>query len=99
MKKFLVAVSSVFLLASIAQYAINRTEAACSPPALGGTGTCTVPSSGEVLIGNGSSTYTPALLTPGTDIVIQNASGSVTIAVNGSAFLPSSTVYVTTVNG
>jgi hypothetical protein len=97
MKKFLVGLVSFLAVACIAHVLI--TNAACSPAALGGTGTCAVPTAGQVLIGNGSSTYTPALLTPGTDIVIQTASGTITIAVNASAFLPSSTIYVATVNG
>jgi hypothetical protein len=73
--------------------------AAAYPPALGGTGTGVPPTSGQVLIGNGAGTYTPALITPGTDIIITNASGSVTIAVRNSDFLPSSTIYVASVNG
>ena len=94
MKKSLLALGILFGLATA-----SAAHAAAFPPALGGTGTTIVPASGTVLIGNGAGTYTPALLTPGTDIVISNASGSVTIAVNNSAFLPSSTVYVATLNG
>jgi hypothetical protein len=97
MKKFLVGLVSVVAVACIFQYL--TVSAAATPPALGGTGTSQVPQVGQTLIGNGSSSYTPALLTPGTDIVIQTASGTITIAVNASAFLPSSTVYVATVNG
>lgn len=95
MKKTLLALGAIFALAIIGQVAF----AAAFPPGLGGTGTTAVPSSGQTLIGNGAGTYTPALLTPGTDIIIQNASGSVTISVKTSDFLPSSTVYVATVNG
>jgi hypothetical protein len=97
MKKFILGIVSVLAVVCIAQ--VLTTNAAASPPALGGTGTVQVPTAGQVLIGNGSSSYTPALLTPGTDIVITTASGSVTIAVQASQFLPSSTVYVATVNG
>lgn len=99
MKKVLIAIGAFIVLACIGQYAMTAHATGLYPPALGGTGTGVVPSSGQVLIGNGAGTYTPALITPGTDIIITNASGSVTLAVKASDFLPSSTVYVATVNG
>jgi hypothetical protein len=49
------------------------------PPAAGGTGATSVPTNGQVPIGNGS-TYTAATLTQGTGITITNGSGSITIA-------------------
>jgi len=98
MKKFLSAIGAIFGIAILAQI-IGVSFAAPFPIGVGGTGTSIAPASGTVLIGNGAGSYTPALLTPGSNIVISTASGSVTIAVNGSAFLPSSTVYVASVNG
>ena len=95
MKKFLLALGTLFSLIFAGHIALS----AAYPPGLGGTGSVVVPTSGQILIGNGAGTYTPAVLTPGTDLIITNASGSVTIAVNATAFLPSSTVYVGTVNG
>ena len=107
----------------------------------GGTGTNQTSSIGQVPIGNGAGSYTPANLTPGANIQITNGSGTITIAVTGIAtgtvylltgghgislspssitasgtisvntstiisdvvtsgqFLPSSTIYVATVNG
>src|ERR1039458_5963712 len=98
MKKFLFAISALIALACAGQYAMTA-GAAAYPPVLGGTGTSIIPSNGQVPIGNGIGTYTPAVITPGTDIIVTNASGSVTIAVRNSDFLSSSTVYVATVNG
>lgn len=51
-------------------------------PAYGGTGVTTVPSNGQVLIGNGTN-YTAATLTAGSGISITNASGSITITNTG----------------
>lgn len=47
-------------------------------PADGGTGISTVPSNGQLLIGNGTN-YTAATLTAGTGISVTNGSGSVTV--------------------
>jgi len=51
-------------------------------PAYGGTGVTTVPSNGQVLIGNGTN-YTAATLTAGSNITITNAAGAITIAATG----------------
>jgi hypothetical protein len=56
-------------------------------PVQGGTGTSTVPSAGELLIGNGTTgKYEVSTLTAGSDINITNADGSITIGstVSGS---------------
>jgi hypothetical protein len=45
----------------------------------GGTGISSVPSNGQLLIGNGTG-YTQSTLTAGAGIVITNAAGSITIA-------------------
>jgi hypothetical protein len=52
-------------------------------PALGGTGTITAPSAGQILIGTSGSVYTPATLSSGTGISINSASGSITINNTG----------------
>jgi len=48
-------------------------------PARGGTGTSTVPTNGQILIGSGG-TYSPASITAGTGISITPGAGSITIA-------------------
>ena len=48
----------------------------------GGTGVSTVPSNGQLLIGNGSG-YTVAALTAGSNVTITNSSGGITIAAAG----------------
>ncbi len=52
-------------------------------PTLGGTGTTTAPSAGQILIGTSGAVYTPATLTAGTAISITSASGSITINNTG----------------
>jgi hypothetical protein len=49
------------------------------PPANGGTGATSVPSNGQLPIGNGT-VYVPAALTAGAGISVTNGAGSVTIA-------------------
>jgi len=51
-------------------------------PAYGGTGATSVPSNGQLLIGNGTN-YTLSTLTAGSGISITNASGSITITNTG----------------
>jgi hypothetical protein len=85
---FAVAVATVFL--GIGALRALAYTPLLLPPA-GGTGSNLTPASGTVLIGNGSGTYTPATLTPGTNILITNASGSVTIAAT--------VIATTTING
>lgn len=52
-------------------------------PIRGGLGINTVPTNGQVPIGNGT-TYTAAALTQGTGITITNGAGSITIAATGA---------------
>lgn len=52
------------------------------PVGSGGLGITTVPTNGQIPIGNGT-TYTAATLTAGSNISITNAAGSVTIAASG----------------
>ena len=48
----------------------------------GGTGTSTIPSVGQLLIGNGTD-YSLSTLIPGLGIIVSNSAGSVSIANNG----------------
>jgi hypothetical protein len=64
----------------------------------GGTGVSTVPSNGQLLIGNGSG-YTVATLTAGTGTSISNGSGSITISATGSGGTVTSVGGTGTVNG
>ena len=50
----------------------------------GGTGVSSVPTNGQLLIGNGSS-YSLATLTEGSGISITNGSGSITISAGGGS--------------
>jgi len=52
-------------------------------PTLGGTGTATAPTAGQILIGTSGNIYTPAALTAGTSIGITSSSGSITINNTG----------------
>lgn len=52
-------------------------------PAYGGTGTVTVPTAGQVLIGTSGGVYAPAVLTQGIGITITSGSGSIAIANAG----------------
>ncbi len=52
-------------------------------PSVGGTGTSTVPSAGQVLIGTTPGVYTPAAINSGTGILVANGSGSITISATG----------------
>jgi hypothetical protein len=52
----------------------------------------TVPSNGQLLIGNGTN-YSVSTLTAGTNISITNASGGITIAATASGVAPTVTVY------
>lgn len=51
-------------------------------PSNGGTGSSTVPTNGQVPIGNGS-VYVPNTLTAGSNITITNGVGTITIAASG----------------
>lgn len=55
------------------------------PIASGGTGSTTAPSSGQLLIGNGSGGYAVANLTAGSGVTITNGAGSITIAATGTS--------------
>ena len=52
-------------------------------PTLGGTGTATAPTAGQIPIGTSGNIYTPATLTSGTAIGISSASGAITISNTG----------------
>lgn len=52
-------------------------------PAVGGTGTSTAPSAGQILIGTTPGVYIPAAINSGTNITVGNGSGSITVSVSG----------------
>jgi hypothetical protein len=60
----------------------------------GGTGIATTPANGALLIGNGSG-YTSATLTAGSNIVITNTAGNITIASTGMVY-PGAGIAVST---
>ena len=60
----------------------------------GGTGLSTVPTNGQLLIGNGTG-YSVAAITAGTGITVTNGSGSITIAATGSTSVELLTATVT----
>jgi hypothetical protein len=61
---------------------------------LGGTGTASTPSNGQLLIGNGS-TYTLAALTQGTGMTITNGAGSITVTNAGVTSLAGTSNQIT----
>jgi hypothetical protein len=70
------------------------------PIAKGGSGISTVPTNGQLLIGNTTnSNYSLATLTAGSGITITNAAGAITIAqsTTGGAYIPASFRTLTTV--
>lgn len=64
----------------------------------GGTGVSTVPTNGQLLIGNGTG-YTVATLTAGTGASISNGAGSITISATGSGGTVTSVSGTGTKNG
>jgi hypothetical protein len=64
--------SGTGVLSSEAQLAVSR----------GGTGVGTVPTNGQILIGNGTG-YTPAAITAGTGITVVNSAGGISISTSG----------------
>jgi hypothetical protein len=89
MKKLLVIALSTLAIFGV----LSAIDAIAAPyyPAQGGTGTGTIPQSGQILIGNGSSTYTPAYLLCSGNCSVANASGSVIISVSAQT---SSTIQI-----
>ena len=115
MKKFLLALSLIFIFASIGQYTMTA-NAAPTPTALGGLGTSTLPSAGQIPVGVSSTSYTPAYILCAGTCTVSTSSGGITITGTGVAtntgnwagtwqlfnpsdFLGSSTQLVTSVNG
>jgi hypothetical protein len=71
-------------------YAITGTGTGITAVINGGTGTGTIPSNGQLLIGNGTG-YALRTLTAGTGITVTNGSGSITVTNT----LPDRTVVLT----
>lgn len=64
-------------------------------PALGGTGTSTVPTAGDLLIATDVGTYTPAALTAGDGVSIVSGDGSVVISSTGVTSVTGTTNQIT----
>ena len=71
-------------------YAVTGTGTGITPVINGGTGLATIPTNGQLLIGNGTG-YTLNTLTAGTGISVTNAAGSITVTNT----LPDRTVVLT----
>ncbi len=52
-------------------------------PSRGGLGTGTAPSAGQIPIGTSSGVYTPAAISSGTNILVGNGDGSISIGITG----------------
>ncbi|MGA9769047.1 MAG: hypothetical protein WBV94_08405 [Blastocatellia bacterium] len=91
MKKYLLIIGAIIFLGTAAH------AATVCFPFQGCTGTSTAPTAGQVLIGNSSSTYSPAYLTAGSNVTISTSSGAITISASGSGGGGSSAT--TTING
>jgi hypothetical protein len=83
MKKVAVVVFS--LIAILAVLGAVDAVAAAFPPALGGTGTTATPLPGQVLIGTGSASYTPAYILCAGACQVATSSGGITITGTGVA--------------
>lgn len=65
-------------------------ELTAVPVSVGGTGLSTIPTNGQILIGNGTG-YTVATITAGSNITVTNGAGSITIAATGGGSLSGQT--------
>ena len=63
-------------------FTITSSASGVIPVTAGGTGLSTIPTNGQLLIGNGSG-YALNLLTAGQNIVIGNAAGNITVSFDG----------------
>jgi hypothetical protein len=63
-------------------YSVTGTGTGVTPVVNGGTGLGTIPTNGQLLIGNGTG-YTLRTLTAGTGITVTNGSGTISIASTG----------------
>lgn len=78
-KTILTYFSAGLIVGAVIFGALNAFGASVFFPYQGGTGTSTVPSSGKILIGNASGTYSPNYLTAGSNVTISTSSGAITI--------------------
>ncbi len=85
MKNFIKQITKYGAIIGVVMALTTMTISAASVffPYQGGTGTGIAPSAGKILIGNSSSTYTPAFLTASTGITISTSSGAITITNTG----------------
>jgi len=77
-------------LNSSGQAAAGTSLSGAVPVANGGTNLTTVPTNGQLLIGNGTG-YAQAALTAGSNITITNGAGTISIAATATAPAPSTT--------
>ena len=91
MKKLLVIALSTLAIFGV----LSAIDAIAAPyyPAQGGTGTGTIPQSGEILIGNASGTYTPAYIVCSGNCTTATSSGGFTINVTGGGGSSSTVLY------
>lgn len=87
---------SILIGISLSALVVFAVEPRVFLPSQGGVGTSTAPSSGQVPIGNASSTYTPAFLTAGGNITISTSSGAITIAATSTPSF--TTLWTNTLN-
>ena len=81
----LVVVSGFFVAKNISTNSDDPVGASVLFPYQGGTGVGTVPSSGQLLIGNSSGAYTVNSLTAGSNITLTPGSGTLSIAAAGGS--------------
>jgi hypothetical protein len=76
-------------------YTITGTGTGVTAVINGGTGLSTIPTDGQLLIGNTTgNTLTKATLTAGTGVSITNGNGSITIATSGGSGGTGSNLYL-----
>ena len=87
MKKIIIFSLSIFLL-----FVVGSTAQAFYPY-LGGTGTSTAPTGGQLLIGYDDGLYNLSTLTAGSNITISTSSGTIIITGSGESFSTSTNNY------
>ena len=76
-------------------YTITGSATGVTPVASGGTGLSTIPTNGQLLIGNGSG-YTLRTLTAGTGVTITNTAGAISISITADSIVTKTSDYTAT---